>query len=285
VPAEIEKLTIADVDVDSTLLGHRDGIDIVDSHDVLIERVSVMSDDDAICFKSHDIAAPGAPSRGIDGAVVRLSTVGASVRANGIKFGTASSGAFRNVVVEDMLVKNTNNAAIAIANVDGAVVSNIAFRRITIVSTKRAIFVLVGRRISVDDLGNKHSVEPKWISGLRLEDITATQISDELPREHLGNGSAISGSAESSGIAYKVYDVLVSNVSLSLARGGNARQTEPSEYEGGYPEATLWTTLPAYGFFYRHIDGVTVRNSKATVPDPRGRPEVMTRNVTGAQIS
>lgn len=51
---------------------------------------------------------PGWSAAGaVDGATVRLSTVGRSERANGVKFGTASVGPFRNVVVEDVLVKHT----------------------------------------------------------------------------------------------------------------------------------------------------------------------------------
>ncbi len=284
VPAEIERLTIADVDIDSTVTGHRDGIDVVDSHDVLLERVNVLSDDDAICFKSHNQAAPGSGSRGVDGAVVRLLTVGGSLRANGIKFGTASSGAFRNVVVEDVLIKNTNNAAIAIANVDGAVVSNIAFRRVTIVSTKRALFVLIGRRIWTDDLGTRHSADPKWVGALRFEDITGTRISDELPRGHLGIGAVLSGSVEPAA-TYKIYDVLLSNVRLTLADGGTGKPAEPREYSGNYPEATYWPALPAYGFFFRHVDGLTVRNSVTLVPNANGRPETATRDVKDYQAS
>ncbi|HEX6685097.1 MAG TPA: glycosyl hydrolase family 28 protein [Candidatus Limnocylindrales bacterium] len=281
VPAEVDGLTIADVDIDSRYVGHRDGIDVVDSHDVLIERVNVNTDDDAICFKSHTTTlAEGSPSRGVDGALVRLSTVGGSVRANGVKFGTASAGAFRNVVVEDVLVKRTNNSGLVVTNVGGAIVHNLTFRRITIDQAKRALFVLLGRSIWTDSSGMPHSVEPKWVAGLRFEDVTATRLAEALPSNHLGNGSAMSGSFESAtGVTYRLYDILLSNVRLSLAKGGNATPTEPIEYTGNYPESTYWTTLGVYGFFFRHITGLTVVNSQATVPDPNGRVETMLRDV------
>jgi polygalacturonase len=283
VPTEIDGLTVADVDIDSTVPEGRDGLDVIDSDDVLVERVNVTSDDDAICFKSHPTtSAQGTPSDGVDGAVVRLSSVGTSVRANGVKFGTASHGAFRDVVVEEVLVKNTRNGGLVITAVDGGIVSNITFRRITVDQTKRALFVVLGRRVWVDPEGVAHPAEdPRWVSGLRFEDVTATRIAEELPSNHLGNGSAISGTRESTGVTAKLYDVLLSDVRIGLARGGTATPTEPREYAGEYPESTYWTTLRPYGFFLRHADGVRVRASSATVPDPRGRPMTAASDVVG----
>ncbi|MFC7549150.1 glycoside hydrolase family 28 protein [Plantactinospora sp. GCM10030261] len=287
VPNEIDGLVIADVDIDSNIEAERDGIDVTDSDNVLIERVNAFTDDDAICFKSHRTANdPASPSLGVHGAVVRLSTVGGSTRANGVKFGTASHGAFHDIVVEDVLVKRTKNAGIVITAVDGATVSNLSFRRITIDQTKRAFFVVLGRRVWVDPEGVPHpSPDPRWVSGLRFEDITATRVSHELPSNHLGNGSAMSGTREATGVTYKLYDLLFSNVRISLANGGTAQPTEPREYAGEYPESTYWTTLAPYGFFYRHVDGLTVRGSSATVPDPRGRPMTSTSDVVNGSIN
>jgi hypothetical protein len=45
-------LLVADLNVDNDIYGGRDGIDPVDDHHALIERVNVWSDDDSICFKS-----------------------------------------------------------------------------------------------------------------------------------------------------------------------------------------------------------------------------------------
>jgi polygalacturonase len=287
VPTEITGLTVADVDIDNDIVGTRDGIDVVDSDDVLIERVSVVSDDDSISFKSHPTSTaqvqPDSPSHGVDGAVVRLSTVAASTRANGVKFGTASHGAFRDVVVEDMLVKNITIGALVITAVDGAIVHNITFRRITVDRTKRAIFVLIGRRIWVDGTGLPHpALAPKWISGLRFEDITATAIAHGQPPNHLGNAIAMSGTAEPTSTA-KLYDILVSNSRFTLAAGGTATPAEPAEYDGRYPEAWHWTTLRAYGAFLRHVNGIALRGVSYSVPDSHGRPATDFRNVVDAR--
>jgi hypothetical protein len=263
VPAEINGLTINDVTIDSDINGNRDGIDVVDSHDVLIERVDVASDDDAICFKSQYSTSQNNSSKGVVGAVVRLSTVARSQRANGVKFGTASMGAFTDVAVEDVLIKHTGVAAITLADVDGATIAQASFRRITIDQSLRAIFVLIGKRTGAKD-------DPRWISGLRFEDITAA-VGDPNP-SHLSTGALISGTLYPT-ITYRIYDVLLSNVKIAITMPSTAPATRyPPEYSGYYPESTAWPTAAAYGFFLRHADGVILRASSATAPNPGSRP-------------
>ncbi|MET7396781.1 glycosyl hydrolase family 28 protein [Dactylosporangium sp. NPDC005572] len=237
VPAAVDGVLIADVNIDSNLYANRDGIDIVDSRGVLVERVNVWTDDDAICFKSYNT--------GVDGAVVRLSTVGHSERANGVKFGTESRGSFRNVVIEDVLVKNTDKAALTVLSVDGATISNITFRRITVDRALRAFFVLAGKR-------TESSAKPGWISGVSFEGVTATGVAEPS----LATGQILDGTT------YRLYGLLLSDVQQTVPGGVRKIPAEPGEYTGAYPESSFLTsnsTPPAYGFFIRHVDAVTIR--------------------------
>lgn len=262
VPADVDNLLIADVNINSNLYANRDGIDIVDSSSVLVERTAVWSDDDAICFKSYTGA--------VDGAVVRLSTVGHSERANGVKFGTESGGAFRNVLVEDVLVKDVNKSAITVTSVDGATVANITFRRVTIDDALRAIFVLLGQR-------SQATKPPGWVSGLHFEDITATDLAEP----------AVVTGQRTFDQTFRVYDVLVSNVQQSVAGGVQTVPGEPAEYAGAYPESTFLskgTEPPAYGFFFRHVNGLTVRNASTVAGRQDARPAVGLSDVAQANV-
>jgi hypothetical protein len=52
-------------------------------------------------------------------------------------------------------------------------------------------------------------------------------------------------------------------------------------YEGIYPESTHWTEnskLPAYGYFFRHVDGVTIRGSTTVLQQADVRPETAYRD-------
>jgi hypothetical protein len=263
VPADIDGALIADVTIDNNLYANRDGIDIVDSHRVLVERVSVWSDDDAICFKSYS-------AKGVDGAVVRLSTVGHSERANGVKFGTESVGAFRNVVVEDVLIKHVDKSAITVTSVDGGVVSNLTFRRVTVDAALRAFFVLLGKRSTATG-------RPGSMSGIRFESIAGTRLAEP---------SAVSGQSPAD-TAHKLYDILISDVHQSVSGGVRVMPGEPGEYTGAYPESSFLTGAtrpPAHGYFVRHVDGVTIRNATTTVERQDVRPLVALRNVVNANV-
>ncbi len=262
VPAEDDGVLIADVDIDSNLYANRDGIDVVDSKAVLIERVNVWSDDDAICFKSF--------ARGVDGAVVRLSTVGHSERANGVKFGTESLGAFRNVLVEDVLVKHVDKAAITVVAVDGATVSSLTFRRITIDHALRVFFVLLGMR-------NGAAKAPAWVSSVHFEDISGSNLTEP---------AAVSGQ-RLDGTTYRLYDILVSNVHEVVSGGAQTIPDGPAEYPGNYPESTFLSRgsePPAYGWFFRYVDGLTMRASSAVTQSPDVRPVKALADVLNANV-
>jgi glycosyl hydrolase family 28 len=269
-PVQVDGLLIADVNLDSDIRLNRDGIDVIDSSNVLIERVSVWADDDAICLKSRTDA-------GLEHVTVRLSTVGRSTRANGLKLGTDSLGGFRDVAMEDILVKHTGVGAITVDATDGGVAWQLAFRRITVDGARRAYFVLLGQR-SDDKRPNPRL--PSWVSGVRLEDITGT---------HLVEPSIVTGQVLG-GTTYRIYDVTVSRVRTVVPGGVGTIPAEPVEYQGQYPESNLWTAtgygvLPAYGHFFRHVDGLTLHAVTAVPAAPDARPATALRDVLAADQS
>jgi len=249
VPVEVAGLLIADVNIDSNLYANRDGIDVIDSDDVLIERTSVWSDDDSICFKSYT-------TKGVNGATVRLSTVGKSERANGVKFGVMSAGAFRDVTVEDTLIKDTDKAAITVTAVYGGVVRGLSFRRITVDDARRIFFVQLGQRAD----GAQTPRTPKWASGLRFEHIVGTR---------LDSASIVAGQVLN-GTTYRVYDVLVSGIQAALPTAAAGRYlTAADEYDGSYPESSRWPSLPSAGYYFWHVDGARVNASSLLSTDAR----------------
>jgi hypothetical protein len=264
VPAEVDGLLVADLNVDNDIYGGRDGIDPVDDHHTLIERVNVWSDDDSICFKSYSPV-------GVEDATLRLATVGHSTRANGVKFGTASRGRFTGVVVEDVLVKHVNLGALTLTAVDGGAVSDITFRRITIDNALRAFFILLGKRAEA-------TAPPSWVDGVRYESISGT---------HLTEPSAMTGQFLDA-TTYRLYDILVSDVSLAVAGGANRMPGPPAEYSGIYPESNYWTgnsKLPASGYWYRHVNGLVVRAVNTTLAAADVRPVTGLDDVLDANLN
>ena len=52
--------------------------------------------------------------------IVRRSRTRQSGVANGVKFGTASVGSFRRILIEDVTIEHAQAAAMAVESVDGA---------------------------------------------------------------------------------------------------------------------------------------------------------------------
>src|SRR5258707_14852445 len=112
---ESDHVLISNVNVQSDNITH-DGIDIVDGTDITIENVAVRSGDDAMCLKTG-------VRRGIDTLAIRdsmFSGSGNNGGSNGIKFGTASYGAFQHIAIEDAYGKGGQDAANAGESPPGA---------------------------------------------------------------------------------------------------------------------------------------------------------------------
>ena len=131
-------LVVDGITVDSKSYWNNDGIDIVDCDSVRVTNSYFDAADDGICLKSHS-------SEFIcQNVFIRKNTIRTS--ANGIKFGTASLGGFRNVTIVNNLVFDTYRSAITFAAVDGGIVENITVDSLRSINTGNIIFMRIGER-------------------------------------------------------------------------------------------------------------------------------------------
>ena len=110
----------------------------------------------------------------VENVTVENCLVRQSIVANGLKFGTASYGSFKNVTFEDITVDNVDKAAMAVESVDGADISNIVFRRITVHGAGAPFFILLGDR-GTTPTGDVHKVGS--VDSIHFEDVTPTASS------------------------------------------------------------------------------------------------------------
>lgn len=263
---EAENLTIRDVVVDSQLSGNRDGIDIVDCHHVLVDNVTITSEDDSICIKSGS-------RRGVDDVLVKRSHVVRSIVANALKFGTASYGSFTNVTFEDIVVDQADKAAMAVESVDGADISNITFRRIAFHRVGTPVFVLLGDRGTTPS-NDVHKIGS--VDGVVFQDITGDNMKYNW-------SSPISGTIVN-GTTYKLKNLRFENVHVANKGGRTSVPADPPEYAGQYPDPNLWGDMPAFGYFVRHADGVTFVNSTPTVSPADARKWLEQRDVASLVV-
>lgn len=210
---------------------NNDGIDI-DSKNVLIENCTVDSDDDGICLKSHD------RDRLCENVVIRNCTVGSTT--NAVKFGTASVGGFRNIEVNNIIIKsasessirdwqkilgfvdkpNTGLSGIAIETVDGGTTDNIRVNNIFMTGVHAPVFVKLGDRSS-EGTG-------------KLRNVT---ISNVTAVSHSKMTSSITGYP-----GYDVENIQLRNIRINSPGGGTMEDSRIilPENEKNYPEINMF---------------------------------------------
>lgn len=249
---ECDHLYIHDLNLDSTWYPNRDGIDICDCHDVLIENVNIKADDDAICFKSgHE--------RRCDNVIVRNSMI-ISTMANGIKFGTYSYGGFTNCICEDCIIKDTRTCAITLQSVDGGLIKNIRFSRIDIQNVESVFFVIIADKERVP-ARYEHRIGS--IEDIMFEDIEACGVRRNY-------GSYLGGFMKDDRV-YPIKNFTFHNVNVIYLGGCENIPDEPAEFEKQYPESNCFGVLPASGYYIRHAENIVFDKCKTIIalPDVR----------------
>lgn len=274
---------------------NQDATDI-DASNVLIEDCVIDSDDDAICLKSHN------DDRVVENIVVRNCVL--ATNCNAIKFGTLSKGGFRNIRMENCVIKaaaednvrhwqqvlkyielpTTVISGIALESVDGALIENVTFSDIEMQGVQTPIFVVLARR-NIGQAGNtdfynsEHSaldgsLHPGHVSGLTFRNIRATSHSRMTSSITASEGSVIE-------------NVVLENVQIDGVGGGTRSEAAARlpEYAGEYPENRLFGfAYPSSGLFVRRVKGLKIDNMSLTVRNADSRPTILLDEVSDASI-
>ena len=279
---QCKNLRIDSITVDSRAFWNNDGIDIVDCDSVAISNSYIDADDDAICLKSHDANAV------CQNVVVRNCTIRSS--ANGIKFGTASLGGFRNIKLINIKVFDTYRSAIALEAVDGGFLENVEADSIHVINTGHAIFLRIGERVK----GKKGRLENIRIKNVTAE-IAATKADagyeyegpiEDLPR-NISPPIIIAGMPDAI-----IKNVSFNNIELKHPGGGNPLYAKillneldsVPEEKTTYPEFSKFKELPAWGIYIRHASGITFNNVKLNCTKKDYRTAIVLDDVHHAEF-
>ena len=85
---------------------------------------------------------------------------------------------------------------------------------------------------------------------------------------------------------HRIEDVRISNVRHHMVGGltMSGIPANPPENENAYPEPSMFGPLPAFGFFLRHVDGVTLDNVEVRYEQQDLRPAFALRDVVDADF-
>jgi polygalacturonase len=278
---QCKNLVVDRINVDSKSYWNNDGIDIVDCDSVSVTNSYFDAADDGICLKSHSADFI------CQNVYIHNNTIRTS--ANGIKFGTASLGGFRNIKIINNLVFDTFRSAITFAAVDGGVVENIVVDSLRSINTGNVIFLRIGERRP----GKKGKMNNISISNVYAE-VPATKPDagynyegpvEDNPRNI--SPSSIVGQPD----AY-IENVTLKNIEIHYPGGGNEEYAKVGldeldkvpEMAASYPEFSMFKELPAWGFYVRHAKGIKFENVTLVCAKKDYRTAVVLDDVTGASF-
>ena len=251
-------LKIEKIRVESTAYWNNDGIDLVDSKDVVIRDCFINAADDAICLKSFDTKS------GCENILIERCTMRSS--ASALKLGTSSYGGFRKIKAHHLTIYDTYRSAIALECVDGGVMEDIEISHVKAKNTGNAIFIKLGHRIPSRPIGS-------------IENIRISHVEADIPNTKPDKGYELEGPLDT--ISYNLLpcsivglpNYLIKNLYLKDIHitygGGGTRDTayasvdslsKIKEQAREYPEFSMFGELPAWAFYMRHTEGVLMKN-------------------------
>lgn len=273
----VDNLTIDNLRIDT----NRDGMDIDCCRNVHVSNCSVNSpNDDGICLKSsyglgqaratENVTVTNCGVSGFDEGTLLDGTLGRTRRGGTgrIKFGTESNGGFKNITVSNCTFNFCNG--LALETVDGGLLEDVSISNITMRDIVAApIFLRLGSRL--------RGPAGTAVGALRRVNISDVVVYNADPR-YAAILSGIPG--------HPLEDVALSNIQIWYGGGGTKAQAviKPPEQEAAYPEPSMFGAMPCYGFFLRHVKGVTLENIGLHTLAEDQRPAFALEDVAGADL-
>jgi polygalacturonase len=231
-----------------------DGMDICDSHDVVIRNCNITCEDDGICLKSYD-------SRGLQNVLIENNCIHC-YRANAIKLGSATRGPVANVEIISNLVTCAKYGGLCIESVDGSEVNGMVVRNLDMYRVNNPIYIRLAHR----------SGNPGSITNVVIENVRAYETG--YAADPLSGGEAPAPpSCTITGIPKaKIGGVRLKNCYIEMPGGVEKIPPAPAEREKDYPQSTMFGNVPAYGLYVRHAEDVVLDQVGFGRYQPDARP-------------
>ncbi len=271
-----DNLTIDNVTIDTD----RDGMDLDCCRNTVVSNCRVNSpNDDGICPKSTYALGETRVTENLTIVNCQVSGFLEGTLLDGtmkpwhggtgrIKFGTESSGGFRNCTVANCTFRSCHG--LAIEEVDGGIMEDIAVNNLTMIDLRDyAIYVTTGKRNRTPDLKTNSRGRNILISNV---------IADGVSKM---SGIQIMGLPEQ-----PLEGIRLENIRLTSNGGGTAADAAivPKELGTGYPEPGKIGKLPAYGVFARHVKDLELANISVNFQTNDLRPAANFNDIDGLEI-
>ena len=267
-----DNLTVDNVTMDTD----RDGIDIDCCRNTMVFNCRINSpNDDGLCPKStyalgrrvitENLAIVNCQVSGFEEGTLLDGTMKPHQGGMGrIKFGTESSGGFRNVTIANCTFRSCRG--LALEEVDGGILENISVNNLTMMDINHyPIYITLGRRDRTPGATNG------VLRNISISNVIASGVGKE-------SGIQITGMPGDN-----IEGVRLQNIRMNFNGGGTVEQaaTNMPELGTGYPEPF---ESPAFGLFARHVKDLELQNVRFSFAEEDHRPAMICNDVDGLEI-
>lgn len=279
----VDNCTIDNLIIDTD----RDGMDIDCCKNVHVSNCTVNSPwDDGICPKSSyalglarttekvtiaDCIVTGYYELGtvLDATYKRFAADAQVFRTGRIKCGTESNGGFKNINITGCVLEGCNG--IALESEDGALCEDITISNITARDLINGVlFFRLGARLR----GPRESTRVGTLKRVLVSNVTSFNSDSRL----CNILSGIPG--------YPIEDIKITNFYMQHRGGAAADQAGivPPENEDKYPDPGMFGSMPAQGFFLRHVRNLQMSHVEVASLTPDARPSFHLQDVNRADF-
>lgn len=264
-----EDLFITGIKVYNHSNKNNDMMDIDGCKNVIVSDCIGDTDDDGITLKS---TSPLITEN------ITISNCVLSSHCNAIKFGTESTGGFRNINISNIIVKPSASdtvitgfangiSGITLATVDGGIIDGVIISNIRIDGPQVPIYLRLGNR------ARKYIADAPEVGVGSFRNVSISNISADNVGAY---GCSITGLKDNN-----IENISLENISINFAGGirKDNFNTEMKELEDSYPESTMWGNLPSYGFYLRHVKDVKFSNITLKFKAKDERPAIICSDV------
>ena len=252
------------ISISSRANSNGDGLDFDGCSKVRVSNSTFDTSDDSICLQTSLVEKPCRD--------IAVNNCQFASRWAGMRIGLLSRGDFENVVVNNCTFRDHNDSGLKIRMNEGGEMSNMVFSNLVMRNVPRPVFLTFCQE-------NVKFDAPRELPPMkRVHDLQFNNIVVDTDSGKKGAAFIITGMP-----GHDIENISFSNIQANFPGGGTDEDAKttlaeftPENLNGRWPEyGGLRGTVPASGFYARHVSGITLRNIKLSTKTPDARPPVV----------
>lgn len=267
-------IDVSGVTIISRVNGNGDGLDFDGCTDVRVSNCNFDNSDDCICLQA---SRPDKPCKN-----VVVTNCIFCTKWGGMRIGLLSRGNIESVTVTNCIFRDIEDSGLKIQQCEGGTMRNMTFSNLVMENVPRPIFMtFCQQRACVDT--PEGTFEPLE----RMHTMNFSNIVVDNSKGDKDSAFFLTGMPD-----HLIEDISIRDVQFVVAGGGtreDANKHDIKEYtlevlKKHWPEFYLVGTLPAYGVYARHMDGLTLENISIKTLSEDARAPIVLRDVQNASI-